>query len=98
MKKITRGSKAIKISAEVKERLQSVGSELKSRGATEFDPSNILDALVNSEFGAQVIDKFVNDHTPEEFKLRKILEMPEEREKLLGLIGDREFGFSSLSN
>jgi len=82
------------ISDEVRGLLAEVDSELKSRGARDYDLCEIIEQLLVSESAKTILDDFVNKHTPESYKITKLLDTPGEREKILELLQDKNFGLT----
>jgi hypothetical protein len=86
--------KKITLNESVNIRLQEVGRELQKRGATEFNISDLLDLIVNNERTCAIIDDYVNSHTPESYKIKCLLDIPEEREKIIAFTKNKSFGFN----
>ena len=85
----------IGITSKVQGALEKVDLELKERGAKNYELGVVLERLIESDQANRVIDEFVNDHTPESYKLSCLLDTPGEREKLLELLQDKNFGMST---
>lgn len=86
----------ITVSDDVKARLLDVANELSNRGAKEFDISALLDRLVKSKDSQTVIDEFVDENTPDTFKVSQLMNNPLEREKIQKLLEGRKFGLRSM--
>ena len=82
----------IAINEAVQNRLSVVFDELSARGAEDFDLGEILTRLIELPEAQKVIDNFVNDNTPESYKIHELLKTPGEREKILELLKDKSFG------
>ncbi len=82
----------------VKNRMKEIDSELKSRGAKDFNINEIIEKLFFSAISQVIIDEFVTQKTPENYKLAQLLETPGEREKILKIIENKKFGIKYESN
>ena len=71
------------LSEEVRNSLETIDSELKKRGAKDYDLCQIFEDFFRSRDSKEVIDRFVDKNTPEDYKLSQLLAEPEEREKIL---------------
>jgi hypothetical protein len=82
----------LKISTELLSKLEPVHEELINRGAEGIDLCQLLERLFDEPNAQSVVDHFVNDHTPNDYKIARLLETPEERERLLKIIENKQFG------
>jgi len=82
------------INDEVKAVLTQPFDELISRGAIDFDISEVLSRVLSTSAAKKVIDEFVDENTPESFKINQLLSDPSEREKVLELLKDKSFGMA----
>lgn len=82
------------ISENLKHFLEKVDNELRDRGAKDYNLCEILEKLIISSSAKKIIDDFVNENTPESYKLSKLLNTPGEREKILELLQDKSFGLT----
>jgi len=85
----------ISISETVQKKMEVAFDELTSRGADNLDMGDVLSELVQLPEAQSVIDKFVNEKTPESYKINQLLNTPGEREKVLELLRDKSFGLGS---
>lgn len=85
----------VKLSSEVLEKLGQVSETLKSRGAKDFDLSIVIEQLFKEGIASRIIDRFVSDNTPTEYKLSQLLSDPETKEKLLNIAEKKQFGLVS---
>lgn len=85
----------ITLSEKVKEALWEVDKELRSRGADGYDLCAILESLLSSKSSKEIIDQFVDHHTPESYKISQLLSQPEEREKILEFLQAKNFGMDA---
>ena len=82
----------VSIGESVRETLEDAFNELVARGAEDFDLGDVLTRLVEMPQAQKVIDAFVNENTPESYKINQLLKTPGEREKVLELLKDKSFG------
>ena len=84
----------LKISKTVEEKLREVHEELIKRGATNFDVSELLEQVIMLPDTQKVIDQFLTLKSPEDYKIRELLNTPGEREKVLALLNNKNFGLA----
>lgn len=87
----------VKLSHEVLQKLSIVSETLKQRGSKDHNLSAIIDRIFNENSTAKIIDQFVSDNTPTEYKLTQLLNDPETKEKLLNIAEKKQFGLQSQS-
>jgi len=84
----------IKLTEKLLGQLEKVHDELIARGANDFNLVHILERLMQERGSQTIIDEFVNEHTPNNYKIAKLLETPEERERILKILENKSFGLS----
>ena len=75
-------------------KLKEAHDELEKRGAKDIDVSEILQALIQSDRGQEVIDQFVSDKTPDVYKAIQLLNTPGEGDKIRESFRDKHFGLN----
>lgn len=82
----------LNLSTVVLNNLQEISEVLKDRGAKKVDLGELIERLFFQDSATNVINEFVTDKTPTEYKLNALMNDPAAKEKLLGVIADRDFG------
>lgn len=73
---------------------KKIHDELVARGAKSFKMEELTDELVKASSSKAIVDNFVSQHTPESYKIDQLLQSPTDREEILKLIKDRNYGLS----
>lgn len=73
--------------------LTKIHEELVARGSTKHNISDLIFLLLSSA-KPSLINDFVSEHTPVEFKLKLLLENPKENSKVLEMINRKTFGIT----
>lgn len=84
----------VKVSEKVASQLVLAHETLSSRGALDFDVNEVID-LVFEQLGDKVINDYVSQKSPEEYKLKELLKDPNMRAELERLTAERTFGLNS---
>lgn len=68
-----------------------IHEELISRGSKKHNISDLIHSLLISA-KASIIDDFVSENTPVEYKLKMLLASPKENSKVLEILNRKTFG------
>lgn len=79
-----------------KELFDVIRSTLENRGANDFNVGEIIESLVCENSGGfqQIVNKFVSDKTPQEYKLKKLLADEAYAKEVEKLTKKHNFGMS----
>lgn len=73
--------------------LKAVHQELESRGSVQHNISQLVELALDAA-KSELVDQFVSENTPTEYKIRELLKDPKHSAKILAVAGKQKFGIS----